>query len=104
MAETDAQARDELWPDYKRRRDRIGGERGWPPMQRAEFDREADHGSLYVGSPDTVARRMVATIAALGLSRFDLKYSAGSLAHEKLMASIALYGREVIPRVRAMLS
>ncbi len=103
VAASDKQARDELWPDYKRMRDRIGAERGWPPMERAEFDREAEHGSLYVGSPDTVARRMVATITALGLSRFDLKYSAGPLAHEKLMASIALYGREVIPRVRAML-
>ena len=103
VAETDAQARDELWPDYKQMRDRIGAERGWPPMQRAEFDREADQGSLYVGSPDTVARRMVATITALGLSRFDLKYSAGPLPHERLMRSIALYGREVIPRVRSML-
>ncbi|HYA07877.1 MAG TPA: LLM class flavin-dependent oxidoreductase, partial [Xanthobacteraceae bacterium] len=42
VAATDAQARDELWPDYKRMRDRIGAERGWPPLQRAEFDREAD--------------------------------------------------------------
>ncbi len=104
VAATDAEARDQLWPDYKRMRDRIGAERGWPPMERAEFDREADRGSLYVGSPETVARRMVATITGLGLSRFDLKYSAGPLAHEKLMTSIALYGREVIPRVREMLS
>ncbi len=103
VAETDEQARDELWPDYKQMRDRIGAERGWPPMERAEFDREAEFGSLYVGAPDTVARRMVATIAALGLSRFDLKYSAGHLPHEKLMRSIALYGEEVIPRVRASL-
>ncbi len=103
VAATDAEARDQLWPDYKRMRDRIGAERGWPPMERAEFDREADRGSLYVGSPETVARRMVATITGLGLSRFDLKYSAGPLAHEKLMTSIALYGQEVIPRVREML-
>ena len=104
VAESDEQARDELWPDYKQMRDRIGAERGWPPMQRSEFDREADGGSLYVGSPDTVARRMVATIKALGLSRFDLKYSAGHLSHERLTRSIALYGREVIPRVRDLVS
>ena len=42
VADTDEQAREELWPDYKRMRDRIGAERGWPPMGRAEFDREAD--------------------------------------------------------------
>ena len=104
VAETDAEARDGLWPDYKRMRDRIGAERGWPPMRRAEFDAEADHGSLYVGSPETVARRMAATIRGLGLSRFDLKYSAGPLPHDRLMRSIALYGSRVIPMVRDLLA
>ena len=104
VAETDERARDELWPDYRRMRDRIGGERGWPPMRRAEFDAEADAGSLYVGSPETVARRIAATVRALGLSRFDVKYSAGPLPHDRLMRSIALYGSEVIPMVRDMLA
>ncbi|HJY93893.1 MAG TPA: helix-turn-helix domain-containing protein, partial [Streptosporangiaceae bacterium] len=76
VAETDAQAREELWPDYKTMRDRIGKERGWPPMGRDEFVHEADHGSLYVGSPETVARKISATVKTLGLSRFQLKYSA----------------------------
>ena len=48
-------------------RDRIGAERGWPAMQRAEFDREAATGSLYVGSPETVARKIAATAKALGI-------------------------------------
>ena len=103
IADTDAQAREELFPDYKRMRDRIGGERGWPPMRRQDFDAEADHGSLYLGSPETVARKIAATVKALGLARFDLKYSAGALAHEKLMHSIELYGRKVIPLVRDIL-
>jgi alkanesulfonate monooxygenase SsuD/methylene tetrahydromethanopterin reductase-like flavin-dependent oxidoreductase (luciferase family) len=72
IAESDEQAREELWPDYKRMRDRIGAERGWPPMQRAEFDREAATGSLYVGSPETVAHRIASTARVLGLSRFDM--------------------------------
>jgi probable LLM family oxidoreductase len=104
VAETDAQAREELWPDYKIMRDRIGKERGWPPMGRDEFVSEADHGSLYVGAPETVARKIAATVKALGLSRFQLKYSAGPLPHEKLMRSIELYGRKVVPLVRDMLS
>ena len=104
VAETDEQAREELWPDYKRMRDQIGAERGWPPMRRAEFDHEAEHGSLYVGAPETVARRIAATAKALGASRFDLKYSAGMLAHEKLMQCITLYGSKVIPMVREMLA
>ena len=72
----------------KAMRDRIGKERGWPPMNRDEFVREADHGSLYVGSPETVARKIAATATALGITRFDMKYSAGALPHEKLMRSI----------------
>ncbi|HEU0148469.1 MAG TPA: LLM class flavin-dependent oxidoreductase [Bradyrhizobium sp.] len=104
VAETDAQAREELWPDYKLMRDRIGKERGWPPMGRDEFVSEADHGSLYVGAPETVARKIAATIKALGASRFQLKYSAGPLPHDKLMRSIELYGRKVVPMVRDMLA
>jgi probable LLM family oxidoreductase len=104
VADTDDQAHEELWPHYKRMRDRIGAERGWPPMTRAEFEQEAGHGSLYIGSPETVARKIAATAKALGLSRFDMKYSAGTLSHEKMMRSIELYGREVIPRTRSLLA
>ena len=104
VADSDEQAREELWPDYKQMRDRIGAERGWPPMGRREFDREADSGALFVGSPETVARKIVATARALDLSRFDLKYSAGHLSHERLMRGIELYGSKVIPLVREMLA
>jgi probable LLM family oxidoreductase len=104
VADTDGQAREELWPDYKQMRDRIGAERGWPPMGRGEFDQEADGGSLYVGSPETVARKIAATAKTLGITRFDMKYSAGSLSHHKIMRNIELYGRRVIPLVRDMLA
>jgi probable LLM family oxidoreductase len=104
VAETDAQAREELWLPYREMRDRIGAERGWPPTSRAEFEREIETGSLYVGSPETVARKIAATARALGIARFDMKYSAGALAHGLMMRSIELYGREVIPRVRELLA
>jgi probable LLM family oxidoreductase len=100
IAETDAQAREEFWPPYREMRDRIGAERGWPPMERAEYEHEIERGSLYVGAPDTVAEKIAATVTALGLSRFDLKYSAGPLRHDRMMRTIELFGREVIPRVR----
>jgi alkanesulfonate monooxygenase SsuD/methylene tetrahydromethanopterin reductase-like flavin-dependent oxidoreductase (luciferase family) len=103
VGETDAEAKDALFSDYKRMRDKIGAERGWPPLSRAHFDAEIEGGSLYVGSPETVARKIVGTVKALGVSRFDLKYSAGPLSHEKMMRSIELYGRKVIPLVRNML-
>ena len=104
VADTDARARDEYWSAYQPMRDQLGRERGWSPITRAKFDLEVDRGSLYVGSPATVAGRIAATIKDLGLSRFDIKYSTGALAHEKLMRSVELFGREVIPQVRACLA
>jgi len=100
IGETDDEARELLWPHYKVMRDRIGKERGWGEMTRAEFDSEATTGSLYVGSPETVARRIASTIIALGADRFDLKYSAGPLPHAAMMRGIELYGIKVIPLVR----
>jgi probable LLM family oxidoreductase len=105
IAETDRSARDELWPHMKRGRDRIGAERGWAPLRRADFEHDAGpEGSLYVGSPETVARKIANTVKTLNLERFDLKYSAGRLPHERLMRSIELYGTRVVPLVREMLA
>ena len=104
IAETDAKARDQFWPPYREMRDRIGAERGWPAMSRAEFDHDIERGSLYVGSPETVAKKIAATASILGLTRFDLKYSAGPLQHDLMMRTIELYGRDVIPRVRELLA
>ena len=61
-------------------------------------------GALYVGSPDTVAGKIAATVSALGLSRFDLKYSNGTLPHDQQMKSIELYGTKVVPKVRELLA
>src|SRR3974390_557163 len=46
VGDTDAQAREALSADYKRMRDKIGAERGWPPMTRTAFERGIGHGSL----------------------------------------------------------
>jgi probable LLM family oxidoreductase len=104
LAATDEQAREQVWPHYRDTHNRIGRERGWGPTSRAQFEREADEGSLYVGSPETVAPRIAATIKALGVNRFELKYSNGGLSHDKLMTSVALYAEQVVPRVRALLA
>ncbi|MET0992098.1 MAG: LLM class flavin-dependent oxidoreductase [Lacisediminihabitans sp.] len=104
VAETDEQAREELWPHHSEMTNRIGKERGWGPMSRESFEHEADSGSIYVGSPETVAQKIAKTARALQLDRFDLKYSNGTLAHEKLMTSIELYGTQVAPRVRELLA
>jgi probable LLM family oxidoreductase len=105
LADTDEQARDELWPHYRAMHARIGRERGWPPMTRQQFDATAGpDGALFVGSPDTVAAKIVRVARGLQLDRFDLKYSAGTLPHELMLRSIELYGSKVAPRVREELA
>jgi probable LLM family oxidoreductase len=103
VAATDEEARDRFFPHYQAMHDRIGAERGWGPFTRAAFDQEIAHGSLYVGSPETVARKIARTARLLGLTRFQLKYSAGSLPHADAMDGIERYASDVIPRVRALL-
>ncbi|MGV8876778.1 MAG: LLM class flavin-dependent oxidoreductase [Rhodoglobus sp.] len=104
ITDSDDDVVEQLWPHYSVMRDRIGRERGWPASTLEEFTGEIAHGSLYAGSPETVAQKMAKTISVLGIQRFDLKYSAGTLPHERMMRSIELYGTEVIPRVRELLA
>jgi len=104
VAETDAEAADILWPCHKALIDRIGKERGWPPTTRAKFEGEIKEGALHVGSPETVARKIASTIKALGIQRFQLKYSSGPVPQERLLKAIELYGTKVIPRVRELLA
>jgi len=104
IADTDEEAREQLWPSYLTLMTRIGRERGWSPMSREQFEHEVEVGSLYVGSPETVAQKIAKTVSALGIQRFDLKYANGTLSHERLMRSIELYGTVVAPRVRELLA
>ena len=104
VAETDTEARDQYWEHYRAMHARIGAERGWPPMTRAQFDAATGPtGALAVGSPDTVAAKIVRAASGLDAARYDMKYSAGTLPHELMMRSIELFGTEVAPRVRQQL-
>jgi probable LLM family oxidoreductase len=103
VAATDDEAKEDLWPHYRDLMNRIGKERGWSPVGRDHFEREAGpDGALFVGAPETVAAKIVRTVQALGLARFDVKYSNGTLPHDKLMKSIELFGTKVAPRVREL--
>ena len=105
VAEYDSQAREEAWPHYAAMHNRIGSERGWGPLTREQFDALAEpDGALFAGSPRTVAQKIGRVATALGINRFSLKYSLGTLPHEQLLNSIRLYGAEVAPQVRQELS
>ena len=104
LAETDAQAREEQWPNYLKMVGRIGAERGWAPPTKDQFIAEIEHGSQYVGSPETVAKKIVHAITSVGAQRFDFKYVNGPVSHSKLMKSVELYGTKVVPLVKEMLA
>ncbi|MFD9216643.1 LLM class flavin-dependent oxidoreductase [Streptomyces sp. NPDC059544] len=104
IADTDEEARELHWPHYKVIRDRIGALRGWPPLRKEGYEAEIEHGSLYIGSPETVARKMARAITALGVGRFDLIYTAGAQPISARLRAVELYGTKVLPMVRDILA
>ncbi|MFJ1766790.1 LLM class flavin-dependent oxidoreductase [Amycolatopsis sp. NPDC088138] len=104
VADTDEEAVETFWPRYRVMHDRIGALRGWPPIGRAQYEAEVAEGSLYIGSPGTVARKIADAVQTLGVGRFDLIYTVGSIPASARLHAVELYGTEVIPRVRALLA
>ncbi|MCU1441544.1 MAG: class flavin-dependent oxidoreductase [Rhodoglobus sp.] len=104
LAATDEEARATHWPIWKHVMETMGKERGFLPPTPDRYDVETRAGALFVGSPETVAARIAETIRTLSLSRFDLKYDLLQMPRETRKATIELYGREVIPRVRQLLA
>ena len=103
VAATDAEAQETLWPHYQTMFGRLGRERGWPPTTKDRYLEEIHHGSLYVGSPETVAKKIAATMRDLKIQRFDMKYTTGPVPHQALLTCIQLYGEKVIPMVYELL-
>ena len=104
IAQTDEEATKIMWPSHKTNFDRIGRTRGWQPMSRQQFDDEVKNGSLYVGSPETVALKIAKSIKDLGVNRFDLVYGSGPMPASARLKMIELYATKVIPRVRELIN
>jgi probable LLM family oxidoreductase len=105
LADTAKRASDEFFGPYSQMMNRIGRERGWPPMSRAQFDAGcAPNGHLLVGTPGQVAEKILAHHALFGHDRFLGHISVGVLAHEKAMRATELFATEVAPLVRAQLA
>jgi probable LLM family oxidoreductase len=103
VAETDELAAKQMWPGYESSFGRIGRERGWGAMTYDHFDNEVQHGSLYVGSPETVAKKIIFALESTGANRFEMKYSTGTMPQSQMLKSIELYATQVIPAVKAAL-
>ncbi|EJE99950.1 Atu2307/SP_0267 family LLM class monooxygenase [Liquorilactobacillus mali] len=104
IADTDEEAIELGWNHIRASFVRIGQDRGWTPMSREQYEGEVQNGSFYVGSPETVAKRIARMIKILGIGRFELVYGAGGLSANARERTIELYATKVIPRVRELLS
>lgn len=102
IAETSQDAADEAFLPFKTMMDRIGRERGWPPMSREQYDASRTlHGANFIGSPAEVTEKILHQHEIFGHDRFLLQFTVGTLPHDKVMRSIELFGTEVAPAVRS---
>lgn len=104
IADTDEEAVKMAFPFFKEQMDRVGKTRGWTPMTREHFLSEVEHGSMYVGSPETVAKKIAKAMKAIGATRFDLVYGFGPVPANVRLHMVELYGDVVVPRVRELLA
>ena len=103
IADTDEEAIRVAFPLFKEQMDKVGKTRGWTPMTREHFMSEVKSGSMYVGSPETIAKKIAHAMRAVGANRFDLVYGFGPVPAEYRERTIELYAKVVIPRVRELL-
>jgi alkanesulfonate monooxygenase SsuD/methylene tetrahydromethanopterin reductase-like flavin-dependent oxidoreductase (luciferase family) len=105
IADDARQAIDESFPSVAETMNRIGRERGWPPLTRQQYEASATlRGANFVGTPEQVVEKILFQHEIFGHQRFLIQFSVGPIAHEKVMRSIELLGAEVAPAVRKELA
>lgn len=101
VAENSQQAGDEFYPSYAAMMNRVGKDRGWPPLSRQQFDySRSPKGALVVGSVQEVIDKILYEHELFGHTRFLAQMSVGFMSHKKIMHSIELFGTQVAPAVR----
>ena len=101
LAQDARQAADEMFPAYATMMNRVGRERGWPPIVRQQFEAgRTPRGAIFCGDPQQVADKILAQHALFGHTRFLAHMGMGGLEHDKVLRAIELLGTEVAPRVR----
>lgn len=101
LADDSKQAADDYFPALSMVMNKIGRERGWPPMTRQQFDASRSlRGSDFVGNPDEIIEKILFQHQLFGHQRFLLQLGVGTLPHKKMMRAIELLGTKVAPVVR----
>ena len=102
ISDSNQRAAEEFYPSYAAAMSQIGRERGWSPMTRQAFDSMvASRGSLVLGDVETTAAKISRMRDVLGLSRFMLHISVGTMPHDQVLRSIELLGTKVAAIVNA---
>ncbi|MCR2784777.1 MULTISPECIES: LLM class flavin-dependent oxidoreductase [unclassified Microbacterium] len=104
IADSDEEAIERFWPVWSGMMNAEAPKRGWAPFRRDRYDAEVAGGALFVGSAETVARRIAASMGLLGATRFDFVAAASRMDHAAKTDTIERFGLEVVPRVRRLLA
>ncbi len=98
-------AADDFYPYYATMMNRVGRERGWPPLSKGQYEQSrSPKGALMVGSPQEVTDKILYEYELFGNTRFLAQASIGTVPHPLIMKSIELFGTRVVPEVKAALS
>ncbi|HEY9595964.1 MAG TPA: LLM class flavin-dependent oxidoreductase, partial [Spirochaetia bacterium] len=101
IADTSQKAAEEFYPGMQALMSKIGRERGWPPMGRAQFEADrGPQGHLLLGSPQEVIDKLLYEHGVFHYDRFLIQFSVGAIPHDSMMHCIELYGTKVAPVVR----
>ena len=98
VADSAELAREQFFGSYRVAMSKLGAERGWGPMTRDAFEgATSPAGSLVLGDATEVAAKIARMRDVLGITRFMLHISVGTLPHEQVLRSIELLGTKVAP-------
>jgi probable LLM family oxidoreductase len=101
LADDANQAADDYFPSVEIAMNKIGQERGWPPISRAQLEQSRTlRGSDFVGDPDAIIEKLLFQHGLFGHQRFLVQLGLGGISHQKMMRAVELLGTKVAPVVR----
>ena len=105
LADTTEAAVEAFFPPYAEAMSRIGRERGWPPLSRAQFDAgRSPRGHLTLGTPDEAIAKILAQHEVFGHDRYLMQMTVGPQPQEAILRSVELFGTVVKPAVNEALA
>ncbi len=103
VAEESQRAADLFFPSYEKLMNRVGKERGWSPISRAQFEQLRTQGPLVIGSVQETADKILQMHELFKNTRFLAQLVTGYTPHKEVLKTIELYGTKVAPIIRKAL-